>query len=216
MPETSCFPISDEMSYDEAAMSEPLAIGTYAVNESIPMKNATVGILGFGPIGMSVMLAARSKGAENIYVTDKINERLKIAIKNGASFAENADEPELLDKILQHEPNMLDVVFECCGKQEAINQAVDLLKPGGKLMVIGIPEFSHWTLPVDKTRHKEITIRNVRRQNDTLDETLQLIAQHKVDVAPMVTHRFPFSKTKEAFDLVMSYGDGVMKAMIDF
>ena len=69
-------------------------------------------------------------------------------------------------------PEMLDVVFECCGQQEAIDQAIDLLKPGGKLMVIGIPEFDRWSLPVDKTRRKEITIQNVRRQNETLDETL--------------------------------------------
>ena len=77
MPETSCFPIPDQMSFDEAALSEPLAIGLYAVNSSIPMKNATIGILGYGPIGMSVHLAARAKKASKIYVTDKVEERLK-------------------------------------------------------------------------------------------------------------------------------------------
>jgi len=216
MPETSCFPIPDHMSYDEAAISEPLAIGTYAVNGSIPMEGATVGILGFGPIGMSVLLPALAKGASRVYVTDKIDERLDLASKNGAVYAGNPDKTDVVKEITDQEPEMLDVVFECCGQQEAVDQAIDLLKPGGKLMIIGIPEFERWSFPVDKMRHKEVTIQNVRRQNETLDETLELISEHKVDVHPMVTHRFSFDDTKAAFDLVSGYKDGVMKAMIDF
>ena len=216
MPETSCFPIPDHMSYDEAALSEPLAIGLYAVNSSIPMKNAATGILGYGPIGMSVHLAARAKGASKIYVTDKVDERLKIAVENGAIYGGNPDKADVVREITNINPEMLDVVFECCGQQEAIDQAIDLLKPGGKLMVIGIPEFDRWTLPVDKTRRKEIIIQNVRRQNETLDETLELISESKINVNAMATHRFCFDDTKAAFDLVSGYEDGVMKAMIDF
>ncbi len=216
MPETSCFPIPDEMSYDEAALSEPLAIGLYAVNRSIELNNASVGILGFGPIGMSVFLSAQSKGAEKIYVTDKIEERIVAARNTGASFAGHADDPDLIDSIMNLEPHGLDVIFECCGQQEATNQALELLKPGGKLMIIGIPEFNTWLFPVDKMRRKEVTIRNVRRQNETLDETLELISENRVNLDPMVTHRFPFDQTKGAFDLVADYRDGVMKAMIDF
>lgn len=63
MPESSCFRIPDSMSYDQAAISEPLAIGVYAVRQSIPMKGAKVGILGFGLIGMSVLLPALAMGA---------------------------------------------------------------------------------------------------------------------------------------------------------
>ena len=81
MPETSCIPISEKLSYDQAAISEPLSIGVYAVQESIPMKGAKVGILGFGPIGMSVLLPALAEGAGKIYVTDKIDERLEMAEK---------------------------------------------------------------------------------------------------------------------------------------
>ena len=95
-------------------------------------------------------------------------------------------------------------------------QAFDLLKPGGVLMLIGIPEFDRWSLPVDKGRHKEVTVINVRRQNGAVEETLDLLEKGTVDVSGMPTHRFSFADSKEAFDLVASYGDGVMKAMIDF
>lgn len=216
MPETSCFPIPDTMTYDEAAISEPLAIGLYAVNSSIPIEGKTVGILGFGPIGMSVLLPALARGAKKIFVTDKVDERLEIAAKNGAVYAGNPDKTNVVSEITAAEPQLLDVVFECCGKQEAVDQAIDILKPGGKLMIIGIPEFDHWSFPSDKMRRKELTIQNVRRQNETLEETLKLIAENIVDVKPMVTHRFSFNDTKAAFDLVSEYKDGVMKAMIDF
>ena len=216
MPERSCFPIPEQLTYTDAAISEPLAIGLYAVNQSIPLKNASVGILGFGPIGMSVLLSAIAKGATEIYVTDLVEERLQIARECGAIYAGNSDKADVVAGIKEKEPLLLDVVFECCGKQEAIDQAVELLKPGGKLMVIGIPEFDRWSFPVDQMRHKEICVQNVRRQNHTLVETLELMGNGKIDVSKMVTHRFPLHRTKEAFDLVTRYGDGVMKAMIDF
>lgn len=216
MPETSCFPIPEQMSYDEAALSEPLAIGLYAVNSSIPMEGAKAGILGFGPIGYSVMLSAIAKGAGKVYVTDKVDERIDIARKNGAAYGGNPDKEDIVQDITSLEPNMLDVVFECCGKQEAADQAIALLKPGGKLMIIGIPEFDRWSFASDQMRRKEVTIQNVRRQNETLDETLEMISNSKVNVRPMATHRFPFADTKAAFDLVSGYKDGVMKAMIDF
>jgi len=216
MPENSCFLIGDNMSYTEAAISEPLAIGVYAVNQSIPMKGAAIGILGFGPIGMSVILPAIAKGASKIYVTDLIDERLNIAKDCGATWTGNPAREDVVGMIKTTEPLLLDVVFECCGKQEAMDQAIEMLKPGGKLMIIGIPEFDRWSFAVDNLRHKEICIQSVRRQNHSVEEALDLMANKSVNVDRMPTHRFTFAQTKEAFDLVTGYRDGVMKAMIDF
>lgn len=216
MPDTSCFKLGEGMILDDGALSEPLAIGVYAVKQSIPMEGASVGILGFGPIGMSVLLPAQAGGATRIFVTDKIEERLQMARESGAVYAGNPDVQDVVADIKALEPNSLDVVFECCGKQEAIENAIDLLKPGGKLMIIGIPEFDRWSFRVDDGRHKEITITNVRRQNGALEPTLEMMQNKKFDAHKMVTHRYNFGRTKEAFDLVDKYADGVMKAMIEF
>ncbi|NBC81919.1 MAG: alcohol dehydrogenase catalytic domain-containing protein [Bacteroidetes bacterium] len=216
MPETSCFPVPRQINYDQAALSEPLAIGVYAVRQSIDLKKSNVGILGFGPIGMSVAIAARAKNAEKIYVTDKINERLAKARELNVSYTGNPIEKDIEKEMLNAAPEGMDVVFECSGKQEAVYNAFEVLKPGGKLMLIGIPEFSHWQLPVDAGRRKEITIVNVRRQNAALEDTLDGLANQSLDVSGMPTHRFSFNRTKEGFDLVTEYKDGVMKAMIDF
>ena len=216
MPEENCFLIPDHMSFAEAALSEPLAIGVYAVQQSIPMKNAKVGILGFGPIGMSVMLPAMAYGAEIIYVTDKINERLNIAKDLEASWTGNPNEIDVVERINEIEPMQLDVVFECCGQQDAIDNALKILKPGGKLMLIGIPEVEKLCFNMDYMRRKEISIVNVRRQKHCVQEALDLIADQRIDLSKMVTHNYTFSDTKAAFDLVGGYKDGVMKAMINF
>ena len=216
MPYTSCLPISPKMSFDEAVISEPLAIGIYAHKRSNTAKNSKIGILGFGPIGMSVLIQSIAEGAGKVYVTDKIADRLIMAMKTGAYWSGNPDKTDIVNEINQHEPLSLDVVFECCGKQEAINQAIELVKPGGKIMIIGIPEFDNWILNTHDIRRKEITIINVRRQVNCTREALDRMDNHKLDVSMMTTHHFNFAKTQEAFDLVADYKDGVMKAMIDF
>ncbi len=216
MPETSCYPLYEGMNTDDGALSEPMAIGMYAVMQSIPMKGAHIGILGFGPIGMSVFMPAKAKGAEAVYVTDKLDPRLEMAASLGAAMTGNPEKEDVVENIRNKEPLLLDAVFECCGQQDAIENAIDLLKPGGKLMIIGIPEFDRWSFRVDELRHKEITIFNVRRQNGALEPTLEMMKDGKIDGRKMITHRFPFEKTKEAFDLVAAYDDGVMKAMIEF
>ena len=89
MPEESCFPLTGNLKPDHGSISEPLAIGVYAVKKAGDIRNMDIGILGFGPIGMSVMLAAKAARAANIYVTDKIDERLLIASREGASLTVN-------------------------------------------------------------------------------------------------------------------------------
>jgi L-iditol 2-dehydrogenase len=216
MPETSCFPLTGKLTTDHGSISEPMAIGVYAVKKSGGVKDLNIGILGFGPIGMSVMLASKAQGAGNIYVTDLIDKRLEIAGIEGAILTANPDKENPIEKFAQKEHLGFDVAFECCGKQEAFDQAVELLKPGGKLVVVGIPEFDFWSMNVELTRRKEISLQFIRRQVDCVEETLELMKNGTISITNMVTHRYPFSKTKEAFDLVAGYKDGVMKAMIDF
>ena len=216
MPEESCFPLKSRLTTDHGAISEPLAIGVYAVKKAAGVKGLKIGILGYGPIGMSVMLAAKAERADSFFVTDKIDQRLSIAKNEGAILTGNPVNENIIEKVYKNEALGLDVVFECCGQQEAMDQAIEILKPGGKLIVIGIPEFDNWIVNVEKTRRKEISLQFIRRQVDCVDPALTMMETGTIKVEKMITHRFPFAKTKEAFDLVAGYSDGVMKAMIDF
>ena len=92
----------------------------------------------------------------------------------------------------------------------------DVLKPGGKLVMIGIPEFDRWSFSADLGRRKEITFVNIRRQNNCTHDALQMLADGRVQGSAMITHRFHFNQVAEAFDMVKNYRYGVLKAMIEF
>lgn len=216
MPETSCIPIPDSLSFDEAAITEPLAIGVYAVRQSGGVAGKTIGILGAGPIGESVLAPAVAEGVGKIYVTDKIDIRNQYAANNGATWTGNPEKSDVVKEILEAEPLGLDIVFECCGQQDALDQSLKLLKPGGKLMLIGIPESNTVSFNINHMRHKEITVVNVRRQNGCVEKAIELIQKKKVRVAHWATHRFSMENSQEAFEHVAAYKDGVLKAMIDF
>jgi L-iditol 2-dehydrogenase len=216
MPEASCFHLPGKLIPDHGSISEPLAIGIYSVKKSGKIKGTRIGILGFGPIGLSVLLAAKAGKADKIYVTDKIDARLAIASKENAAWTGNPLKEDINDCIRKREPLGLDIVFECCGEQDALDQAADILKPGGKIIIVGIPEFDRWSLNVDITRRRELSVQFIRRQVDCVEPALEMMSDGTINVENMVTHRYPFSRTREAFDLVAGYRDGVMKAMIDF
>ena len=217
IPESSCYKIPDTMSFDQAALVEPLSIALHGLHLSAPMLGAVIGILGAGPIGLSVLLPAKAWGARRIYVTDKIDARLQLALTAGADWVGNSDVLDAVAAVSEAEPELLDVVFECTGDQGAMDDAVKMLKPGGKLMLIGIPgALNRVSFDINLLRRKEICIQNVRRQNGQVQPAIDMIANKVIDADVMITHRLPFPETEQGFNLVTDYQDGVIKAMIEF
>lgn len=216
MPEACCFPIPDTMSLAQAALSEPLAIAVYAVRRAGDVRGARIGVLGCGPIGLGVLLAARAAGAAAMYATDLIPARIAAARTAGACWAGHAENEPVTAEVARLEPLMLDVVFECCGEQAALDQGIALLKPGGRLVVVGIPRTERVSFQVDVARRREVSVINVRRQAHCVQPTLDMMNSGRLDGDFMLTHRFPFARTAEAFDLVAGLRDGVIKAMIEF
>jgi L-iditol 2-dehydrogenase len=215
MPEECCLPLAAELTAEQGVLAEPLAIGLYAVRQSVPLCGARVAILGAGPIGLSVLVPAVAEGAAAVYVTDPIEARRAVARRAGAAWVGDPRREDVVAAVAAREPLLLDAVFECCGQQEAVDQAVDLLKPGGKLMMVGIPEVDRISLVIDKARRKELCLQNVRRQNHCAEAALARQASGELDVRFMVTHRFPFERTPEAFERVAGYAEGVVKAMVN-
>ena len=217
MPEHNCYPVPKNINGEEAALVEPLSIGYYAVQflRDIKLKN-TAAVLGSGPIGLGVVLFLKIMGIDNILATDKLDYRVQTAKTAGAKWIDNPDKDNIISMAKKINPDLFDIVFECCGKQDAIDQAVDILKPGGTLLIVGIPEEDRISFDISKIRRKEITIQNVRRQNNCVQPVIDLISSGKLDPNFMVTHRFPFEKTDVAFKMVAGYEDNVIKALIRF
>lgn len=132
----------------------------------------------------------------------------------GADLCIDAESKELTHDVLSARPQGLHTVFECCGEQDALDQAIELLQPGGTLVIIGIPRVERISFNPSAIRQKEIRVQNVRRQNECVQPALDLISADNGSIDPMVTHRFSFEDTAKAFDLVADYADGVIKAMI--
>jgi len=215
MPEECCFPIDGKISLEQGALCEPLAIAVYAVQQSRLPKAADVAILGAGPIGLSCMISARAEGVRSCFMTEKIEERVRVARQGGATWVGSPLKEDVATAILKQRPLGMDVVYECAGQQETIDQGIDLLRAGGKLMLVGIPREDRISFAIDKIRRKEVTIINIRRQNGCTGAAIGLVASGRVKPDFMVTHRFKLGQVQEAFELVASYKDGVVKAMIE-
>ncbi len=213
MPEVNCFKIDDKLNPSQGVLVEPLSIGIYAVDFLESTEAKAIGILGCGPIGLSVMQAALAQNIRKIYASEKILGRLESAHQKGAVWTGNPEEMDVVEEILA-QAGELDAVFECCGDQEALDQAIDLLKPGGILLILGIPEIDRVSFDAHKLRRKEILLQNVRRQCGCTQRAIDLIASEKVDIDFMVTHTFSLEESQQAFELVANYGDGVIKAML--
>ncbi len=212
--EHCCYPIPRNMTFEQATLSEPLAIGVYSVERSNPRPRANVAILGVGPIGMSVFYVLRTKKIGNIYVTDKIDDRLALAKKLKPRCLGNPDRSDVVREISALEPSLLDIVYDCSGSIEAIKQSLLLLKPGGTLVIIGITEVDEVTFPIHDLRRKEITIINIRRQAHCTQKAIDLLARGRIRMDSLITHRFALEETQKAFDLVAQHKDKVMKAML--
>jgi L-iditol 2-dehydrogenase len=213
LQEKNCFPLKKNMTFEQAALSEPLAIGVYSVERSMLSAKNNVAILGAGPIGLSIFHVLRTKNIGRVYITDKIEERIEYSKKLKPKWSGNPDRSDIVKEISNLEPLMLDTVFECSGDPAAIRQGVQLLKPGGTLVIVGITETDEISFPIHELRRKEITIVNIRRQVHCAQKAIDLIAK-RINMNSMVTHRFPLEETQKAFELVANYRDGVIKAMI--
>ena len=214
LPAACCCPVPDSLNDDQAVVVEPLSIAVYATQMAQLAPGARVGILGSGPIGLCTLLAVRAHTQAAVYVTDLVDERLAVARACGATWTGNPQREDVVAAIHLLEPLGLDAVFECAGEQDTLDQGVKLLKPGGALLVIGIPEVARVSFNIDLLRRKELRIFNVRRQNESVERAIELIASGRVDVRPLVTHHFCLEETARAFELVSARSDGVLKAIV--
>ncbi|HUZ45055.1 MAG TPA: alcohol dehydrogenase catalytic domain-containing protein [Terriglobia bacterium] len=214
MPEDSCFATPDSMTLVQATAVEPLSIGLYAQRLAGIEPGAKIAILGSGPIGLCVLLACKAAGDCKAYVTDLIDERLEAARRCGADWVGNPKKSDVVSALREEEPLGVDFVFECAGQQETLDQSIEMLKPGGTVLIVGIPEVNRVSFDVHAARRKEVRLQSVRRQNECTAAAIDLVASGAINVDQLVTHHFPLAETQQAFDLVAGYRDGVVKAMI--
>ena len=214
MPEKSCHAIPDGMTMVQAAVVEPLSIGLYAQRLAQMQPGAKIAILGSGPIGLCVLLSSLAACDCTVYATDLLDERLALARRCGARWTGNPKHTDVVRAIRELEPLGVDFVFECAGQQETLDQSIELLKPGGTVLMIGIPEVDRVSFSIHTLRRQEIRLQSVRRQNQCMAPAIELVSNGAINLARLVTHHFSLAETRKAFDLVADYRDGVVKAVV--
>ncbi len=214
LPAVNCFPIPNGMTLEQAALAEPLSIGLYAVRLAGLGPDRRIAILGCGPIGLGVLACTKMTAPATVYATDLFDERLDAAGRLGADWTGNASRDDAAAAIQRREPLGVDVVFECSGDPECLDEAIELAAPGGTVMMVGIPPVERVSFHSHVVRRREITLRAVRRQRECVAPVIAAIADGRLDTSPFVTHRYPLERIADAFELVAEYRDGVIKAMV--
>jgi len=213
-PAHAVFKLPERLDFADGAMLEPLGVAIHAVDLGKMRTAYTAAILGVGSIGLCVLQLARLSGAADLFVTDLIDSRLDLARRLGADVALRADDDPVRRIQELTGGRGVDVVFEAAGALETPQQAVDLLKPGGTLVLIGICPEDRIPLKATAARRKGITIRMARRMKHVYSRAIRLAERNRVDLKSLVTHRYPLERIEEAFDVVGGYKDGVVKAVI--
>jgi L-iditol 2-dehydrogenase len=184
-PQECLFPLPTALSEADGVMLEPLGVAIHAVDLAHLQTGMSVGVFGCGPIGLLIIQLAQLAGAARVYVTEPLSHRLEVACRQGA--------------IPWIPGQAVDVAFEVAGEEAAVEAAFTAVKPGGRVILAGIPVDDHTSFSASVARRKGLTIKMVRRMKFTYPRAIQLVESGKVDVRSLVTARFPLEQAQQAF-----------------
>lgn len=199
-PSRFLYPLPDELSDVDGAMLEPLGVAIHSVNLAKLKTGMSAAVLGCGPIGLLTLQVANISGAVQIFATDKLTHRLDAAQSLGATqvyLADGSSENALIGEATNKRG--VDVVFEAAGTPDAVETAMSVAKPGGTVILAGIPSEDETRFTASVARRKGLTIKIVRRMKNTYPTAIDLVMSGLVDVRSIVTHRFSLEDAIEAF-----------------
>ena len=203
-PASCLYPLPEGISDAEGAMLEPLGVAIHALDLGRVRIGASVGVFGCGPIGLLVVQLARMAGADRIIATDVLPHRLELAARMGATHALLAGGDEERAVIGEATDGLgVDTAFEMSGEDAAVADAVDAVRPGGVVVLAGIPEDDRTGFRASTARRKGLTMMLVRRMKHTYPRAMRMAAQGLVDLNTVISHRFPLTEYETAFSLAL-------------
>ena len=214
-PAHTAFKLPDDMTYAQGAILEPLGVALHAINLGGLRIADTVAVIGCGPIGLMIAQLARLSGAQDVFVTEVLDHRLRMAQKQGVSLAINARRQDPVRAILDATNGRgVDVAFEVAGALETPEQSAEICKPGGTVVVVGICGEDRTEFRAGVTRRRGLTIKISRRMKHVYSRTIPLVERKMVNIDTIVTHSFTLEQAPEAFHILADYLDDVGKVVI--
>lgn len=213
-PANYTFRLPDHVSFAEGAMVEPFAVGMQAASKARIQPGDTAVVLGAGPIGTMVALAALAGGCARVILADLAQPKLEIAAQYSGIVTVNISEQSLAEAVAGLTDGWgADLVFECSGSPRAWQGIMDLPRPGGCIVVVGLP-VEPVEVDIAGASVKEVRIENVFRYAHQYDRAIALIASGKVDLRPLISETFRFGDAIKAFERAAEARPGDVKLQI--
>jgi len=198
------YDIPDNISFDAAALIEPMSVCIWAAQKAGIERGSTVLIAGAGPIGVIMAQVARAFGAKDVVVTDVIDKRLEFVIGYGATRTLNSMTESL-------GAEKFDVFIDACGVPAAVYEGIKSTGPAGRVLLVGLGS-DDMNLPVSHIQNNEIIVTGVFRYANTWPTAIDLLASGKVNLDAIVTHHFALSDVEDGLRVTAS--PDAMKVMI--
>ena len=213
-PAAFTFRIPESISFAEAAMVEPLAVGMHAAAKARIVPGDVAVVLGAGPIGMVTALAALAGGCSRIVIADVVAAKLELAAALGpvVPVLAGRESPAEVARSLTGGWGA-DIVFECSGAVAAASAVVEPLRPGGCAVLVGMPG-EPVAFDVVAAQVKEARVETVFRYAHVYPRALALMERGAIDVRPLITDTFPFADSVAAFEFAAAMPESSVKAQI--
>ncbi len=205
-------PIPPDLSPKVAALVEPCTIGCQALSRGRVAADDSVAVIGSGPIGLLCALAAKPM-ARAVGVWEIKPERLQFAERMGVDFAINPDDGDPVGKTVAALGEPPSVVVEAVGKEETIRHAVELVRPAGRVVVVGLMA-GDAAFPEVHLIRKELDLLGSRNSVGMFGKAIEFVRSQQEALAKVVTHELPLEDAERGIALMRDQADGVMKAVL--
>ena len=217
VPARVAYHLPDKLSFPEAAMLEAVSVALHGVAVSEMKGSETVLVIGAGMIGLLLLQSARCAGyaSARVFVSDVDATRLKLAADMNAEQTFLASGPDLTTEIMKHTENRgVDIVLEAVGRDETISTAIDCVRKGGTVVLVGniSPQIN---LPLQKVVSRQIRLQGSCASAGEYPEAMQLIASGKIKLAPLITAVAPLADGPSWFERLHSREPNLMKIVLD-
>ncbi len=209
-------PLPAEISFPVGATLEPLGVAIHAVDLGHLAVGDRVVVFGCGPIGLLIARVAHLAGAGQVFAVEPLAHRRQAASRSGVDAALDPVAANVVRQLLERtDGDGVDVAFEAAGSEEATALAVEVIRPGGTLVLLGYWKTDPMTFPGIRAMRKGLTVRFVRRMKHTFPRALELVRRGHVDLASLISHHAPFTEVAEAFRRAETRAPGILKTVLD-
>lgn len=215
-PEAFTFKLPDAVSFAEAAMVEPLAVGVHAATKARVKPGDIAVVLGAGPIGLVTALSALAAGCAHVFVTDLAEKKLEIAgALSRAITPVNVQSENIVDIVKRETQGWgADIVFEATGSPHAAKTVFEPLAPGGCVVMIG-GQSEPIAYDAGAAMIREARVENIFRYAHVFPRCVGMLNSGAIDVKPLITQTFDFSESVRAFEIAASAPPADVKMQIE-